>query len=272
MTKLAIFDIDGTLVNSTEVDAECFVRSITEEFGIHDIDDHWEHYKNVTDAGVFEEILEKAFARKPSESEVQRHIKAFLRLLEASHAEDPGLFREVPGARNIVARLRNHPEWKIAIATGAWCESALFKLRAAGISAEGIPLVTGSEEKVRERLVLRCIGEAERHYVTYDSRRSKVKGRKSGVDAGKSVRMNSHPQGFDTARGTFEKIVSIGDGIWDYEAAKRVGIGFVMIDVKGRFGGSEDFKTLRDYRDQELFMKRLEEAANPPFPPLQRGI
>jgi phosphoglycolate phosphatase-like HAD superfamily hydrolase len=272
MTKLVIFDIDGTLLNSTEVDADCFVRSITGEFGIRNIDDRWENYKNVTDAGIFEEIFEKAFGRRPSESETRRHIERLLRLLETTYAEDPRLFREVAGARDIIEKLSNHPEWRTAIATGAWRESAVFKLKSADISVEGIPLVTGSEEKAREQLVRRCIREAERHYAPLNSPRSKVGSQKSedDVSENRGHDATSCPRFSVPIHTAFEKIVSIGDGIWDFEAAKKAGIGFVMIDVKGKLPDSRDYATLKDFRDQELFMRRLEEASTP-LPPFTKG-
>ncbi|UCD56478.1 MAG: HAD family hydrolase [Candidatus Hydrogenedentota bacterium] len=226
MANLVIFDIDGTLVNSVEIDTICFVRSIKEEFGIHHIDERWETYRNVTDSGVLEEILEKTFARKPSESEIRRHVRRFLNLLEVYYSRDRTLLRVITGAQDIVKRLKNDPEWKIGIATGAWRESALFKLKAAGIDIKGIPIVTSSEAKSREDILRKCIDDSKGHY---------------GVNE-------------------FRKIVSVGDGIWDLEAANKLGIGFVGINVPEKNDDFADYKTLKNYGEQRKFMGYLEEA------------
>jgi len=41
---LVMFDIDGTLTQTTKVDEECFVRSFKDVFGFADIDTDWSHY------------------------------------------------------------------------------------------------------------------------------------------------------------------------------------------------------------------------------------
>ena len=55
--KLAVFDIDGTLVQSLAVDEACFVRAFAEVLGIEDIDTDWAHYDHVTDDGVTNQIV-----------------------------------------------------------------------------------------------------------------------------------------------------------------------------------------------------------------------
>ena len=80
MAKFAIFDIDGTLLDSNKVDAICYVRSIVEEFEIDSIDERWELYANATDSGIFDEIFQRAFSRAPSASETERHVKQFIGL------------------------------------------------------------------------------------------------------------------------------------------------------------------------------------------------
>jgi phosphoglycolate phosphatase-like HAD superfamily hydrolase len=229
MTNLAIFDMDGTLTNSNKVDAACYVRSIIEEFGIENVDDSWETYKNVTDPGVFDEIFENAFSREPSETETQRFLKRFLDMLEECRERDPALFAEIAGAGDILKMLRKHPEWEIGIATGAWRESALFKFESAGIAIEGIPFVTGSDEKSREGILRKCIGAAKDHYRV----------------------------------GDFERIVSIGDAVWDLRTAANMKIPFIGINKPEKFQALSECKILRDYSDSEKFMRYLEEATVP---------
>ncbi len=229
MAKLVIFDIDGTLTDSNTVDATCYVRSLKEEFGIEDIDESWETYKNVTDSGVLDEIFEQVFSRKPTESEIRRHIQRFIALLEESCTKDSALCAEIPGARDMLSVLRASSDWKIGIATGAWRESALFKLITAGIDIKGLPLVTGSDSKSREDMIQKCIAVSQSAY---------------GVNA-------------------FQRIVSVGDGIWDLRTAANLKIPFIGINTPEKFRHLAECLVLRDYRAPEKFMQFLEEARAP---------
>ena len=50
--QLAVFDIDGTLLDSAPYDDVLFARSIELVFGISRIDCDWSHYRDVTDEGL----------------------------------------------------------------------------------------------------------------------------------------------------------------------------------------------------------------------------
>ena len=62
--RLVIFDIDGTLTQTTKADEECFVRSLAEVCGFGEVDTDWSHYKHATDSGILQEIYE-AHAGRP---------------------------------------------------------------------------------------------------------------------------------------------------------------------------------------------------------------
>ncbi len=55
--KLAIFDVDGTLVQSYELDSECFVAAFNDALGIADVDTDWARYDHVTDPGIAAQII-----------------------------------------------------------------------------------------------------------------------------------------------------------------------------------------------------------------------
>jgi phosphoglycolate phosphatase-like HAD superfamily hydrolase len=229
MANLVLFDIDGTLANSNEVDAICYVRAVQEEFELEKIDDRWETYKHATDSGIFEEMFERAFSRKPSEPEVGRVIARLANLLREYYSRDPGMFDEIDGASNLLQRLRDDPDWKVGIATGAWKESALLKLKSAGINYEGLRMITGSDAKTREEILLRCIDLSKEQYGVIE----------------------------------FEKIVSVGDAVWDLKTAANVNVGFIGINKPEKFKDYEECRVMQDFRDQELFMQYLEEASIP---------
>lgn len=228
MAKLAIFDIDGTLVNSSKADEDCFAQSVDEAFGIKNIDTNWANYRNATDSSIFEEVFERALGRKPSGREITTQIEYFLRFLRQHCEQNPALFREVPGARAMLGRLARHPEWYPAIATGTWREAALFKLQAAGLDVKGIPMATASDAQDRETIIRQCIKKARAVY-----------------------------------RKQFERIVSVGDAVWDQLTAKRLGIAFVKINTSGKRDSSGFPYVLEHFEDEERFLACLERAGVP---------
>ena len=65
--QLAVFDIDGTLLDSAPYDDVLFTRSIELVFGISDIDGDWSHYRDVTDVGTAEEIMTRHLEKARSD-------------------------------------------------------------------------------------------------------------------------------------------------------------------------------------------------------------
>lgn len=225
--NLIIFDIDGTLINSTEVDATCYLGSL-KVFGMKEIEPRWQNYTTATDWGIFEEVFEDLFMRKPTAEEIERHREEFLLLLKEHFISEPEAFLEIPGARRILAELRRRGDWRVGIATGGWRETALFKLGAADINIDGIPLVSSSEKRKRDDIVSSCIERAREYY--------------------------------DVA--SFEAIVSVGDAIWDVQVARQLGIGFIGI---GEVLAAEvpGIPVFRDFQNQERFIQSLYRAPVP---------
>jgi len=227
--RLAIFDIDGTLLKAGEADTICFLGSLQEEFEKDDIDTRWETYQHTTAAGIFEEIFERTSSRRPSESEIRKHIDRQTNLYEKLHSRDPSMFVEVTGANAILRLLGCHSDWQIGIATGGWKEPALLKLKSIGIECESLPLATCSDAVSREEILLRCIDLSKEQYGIAD----------------------------------FEKVVSIGDAVWDLKTAANLKLGFIGINTPEKFKDYKDCRVLQDFSDQVLFMQYLEEAHVP---------
>jgi beta-phosphoglucomutase-like phosphatase (HAD superfamily) len=149
--NLAIFDIDGTLTNSNAIDAQCFAETFESEFGLSAPID-WSEYPHHTDRGLTQEFLRRAWSREPGEEAIARHRAAFVTLLQTRVPQ----IDEIRGARSFLDDLRRRG-WRVALATGAWSESARLKLSAAGLPVD-LPLACCDDCVSREEIVRRAIG------------------------------------------------------------------------------------------------------------------
>ena len=227
--KLAIFDVDGTLVNTKKVDAECFVHAFESEFSIPNIESNWTKYENPTDSGITQAIFQRVFNRPPDDFEIRRLKATFLRLLQDAHSSTPDLFAEIPGARSFFNFLLGHSEWQVAIATGGWHETAIFKLTSADFYFNSTPISTSDQAGDRESIVRSCIESARRYY---------------HVDQ-------------------FSKIVALGDSPWDVTTARALGLAFIGVGNKQQLSKLGATYVVKDYKDPDRLMELLELASVP---------
>lgn len=195
--NLIVFDIDGTLTNTTQVDDECFIAAFQKVFGLDIKGFPWDTLKNVTDWGITEEIIQNRLNRLPTDIEYQQMLDEFVGLLNQTWQTQPAQFAEVPGANAFFQTIKTTPKFGLGIATGSWEASALVKLKGIGIQAKGIPFSNASFHKSREAITRHAIRQAKEQYQT-----------------------------------EFENIIYFGDGAWDYSTCQNLGIQFVGIDVK----------------------------------------
>jgi beta-phosphoglucomutase-like phosphatase (HAD superfamily) len=191
--SLAIFDIDGTLTESVAVDEVCFVQAFRDVLGIERINTNWLDYHFQTDSGLTLEICRTHLGRDPGGAEIRRLQARFAQLLCAAVEGAGQPIREIPGAAALLHALRAHRRWLVAIATGGWGVSARFKLASAGLPADAFPWASADDALDRVDILRTAIRRAGEHY------------RQDG----------------------FEKVVYVGDSVWDVRAAKALGIGFL---------------------------------------------
>jgi len=129
---VALFDIDGTLTATNEVDRDCFLAAFLQEFAITEIDSDWLGYEQTTDRGITAEILRRA-SRSESEEELARHRRRFVDLLRTCAQQ----IRPIAGAAPFLDRVEREG-WEVAIVTGAWSDSARVKLEAAGLGGREV--------------------------------------------------------------------------------------------------------------------------------------
>ncbi len=133
--------------------------------------------------------------------------------------------------------LRTHADFRCAIATGAWRESALIKIHCAGLAIDGLPLTTTEDAPQRE-VILEIAA--------------------------------------DRARALYElpeatECVLVGDGVWDVRAARRVGFAFIGVgagEEARKLSAAGASLVIGDYTDVDQVLTLLRTAPARPARPV----
>ena len=150
MNLLAIFDNDGTICDTQDVEGACYAQAIEHITGRRLSTLNWTAYEEPTSSAIVRDIL----AGDPDAMSKEAAIKhEFLRLLEAERPKFPGDFSPLPGATQFIARLKAENISKVAIATGCFDTSARFKLRCCGITLDDFPHATSSDTPRRRDII-----------------------------------------------------------------------------------------------------------------------
>lgn len=220
--NLAIFDIDGTVVNSVSVDDECFIQTFMDLYQIDLSGADWNDFEHVTDSGLTNEIFLKHLDRLPTEGEVNRTKDYFFDLLTSRVSE----FQEISGASEFIARLGAQKKVLIAFATGGWSRTAYLKLQCLNIKVIDYILRSADDHYKRTEITKLAIQAAIEQY---DIRH---------VDS----------------------ITYFGDGQWDLRASKELNIDFVGIDYEnnGRLSAKGAKNVIKNYLDvdEKLIIKK----------------
>jgi len=229
--KLAVFDLDGTLTQTSHVDAECYEQALREIAGIRDVRTDWSTYEHATDTGIIDEIYRERFGRSPTDEECDVVQARLIELFHARCAREDSEFGEVPGAGNFLRNLLEKG-WMTSLATGAWRCSAEFKISRSGLPIADLPIAVAEDGPSREAILCAAIERARERYEV---------------------------QGFD-------RVVAVGDGVWDIRAAAASRLPFVGVAQEpgaGELHAQGASHVLEDYLDHERWLRALEEARIP---------
>jgi phosphoglycolate phosphatase-like HAD superfamily hydrolase len=218
--RLVIFDVDGTLTDTMAVDTQCFLRTFAETCGFANINSDWSCYKSATDAGIFQEIFESRRGRAPSAAET-KHFRDHLVALFRSAAQEKA-FAAVPGASDLLVRLKQSDEYRVAVATGCWADSARVKMASAGMCYNDYPSASADDAPEREAIVQLAMNRAE----------------------------------------PFSRAIYVGDGVWDIRACRKVGIPFLGIAAgmqKEKLVAAGAVRVLPDFSDQDRFFASIDQ-------------
>lgn len=153
--KAAIFDIDGTLLQSDANDDALYLASVRNVLGDVRLRPSWGMYTHFTAAGILAEILNDN-ALDPTSERLAAVRDRFIESIHR-HVSERGPFAEMPGARVFVQSLYNSTTHRIAYATGGWRGSALLKLSLSGFPLAGVPLATSDDHFDRQEIMLHAL-------------------------------------------------------------------------------------------------------------------
>ena len=196
MRRLAVFDIDGTLTDTNAVDDECYLRAVADVLGLGPEGLDWSRAPHVTDSALLRWLADQN-ARPVEEYHEPAVIARLLELLQEQRATNPARFAAIPGAATVRSELERRG-WSIALATGAWEPSARLKLNAIGFDVAEIVLASGTDALTRTDIVRCALRRATEQF------------------------------------GSFDRVVSIGDAVWDVRTAAAVEWPFVGVATGSR--------------------------------------
>lgn len=190
--KLAIFDIDGTLTNSVRIHQLAFVNAL-EELGFAGFDTNWNNYKHHTDSYIFDAIFQHQYKKESTKRDVEQFESTLNNHISKEVCTTP--IHEIKAAAYFLQQLIQYSEFDIVFATGSLLKPAIQKLSLANISINDNLISAANEIFSREELVLDAIGKAKNYY----------------------------------CKNSYEKIISFGDGLWDFTTANNLNIDFIGI-------------------------------------------
>jgi phosphoglycolate phosphatase-like HAD superfamily hydrolase len=225
---LIVFDVDGTLTDSTRVDADCYVAALEEALGLRLDSTDWSQFENCSDAGIAAEAFADARGRRIWEDELLRLHDCFVERLRRALVRRP--CDEIAGADELLRRLHADARFAMCLATGGWERSARLKLAAAGLDVAGLAFASSNDAHNRGEIIRTAVQRARR------------------LSAGE----------------TFDACVAVGDGAWDAVTAAQLEIPFIGIARAEQAGRLRDLGAkaiFEDLRDGDAFIATVLEIA-----------
>lgn len=148
--KLLMFDIDGTLVDSTGIDSTCYIETANEVLDLT-IDDNWSNYKFVTDQGILDELIVRAGFDKNIDAITDRFKQTFFDKISKAICKRSII--EIKGAKKFFGSLSNLSDVHIALATGGWRQSAIMKLQSAGFDVGSLVISSSDDHHSRVEIM-----------------------------------------------------------------------------------------------------------------------
>jgi len=134
--RLALFDVDGTLISTRGAGMRAFYRALGATFGIR-VDDEVIRPDGKTDPVIVKELLEYfGLSNRCNDNTREALFASYLSCLEEemSQARERGLIRILPGVTDLLESLSCQPDIAVGLVTGNLEAGARIKLEKAGLA------------------------------------------------------------------------------------------------------------------------------------------
>ena len=164
------------------------------EMGVSEIKSEFGTFKHHTDSFISKAIFESNQNKQFTKVKFDLFEKG---LTEKLHAQK---IIEIAGAKKLIEELSRHPDYGFCFATGSLRRPAEYKLNSVGIPFKDWQLVTSDAIYDREGIVSKAIENASDYYNIQK----------------------------------FERVISVGDGLWDLITAKNLELQFIGVGLKNK--------------------------------------
>jgi phosphoglycolate phosphatase-like HAD superfamily hydrolase len=164
------------------------------QLGVKKIDSNFKAYKHHTDSFIAKVIYEKDKNTPFSDIEIGKFEAHLLNFIQNYP------IAEITGAKKTVEQIEAETDFGICYATGSLLKPAKYKLDSIGLKYNSEQLIASNNIEDRESIVLKAIESAKSFYKTEK----------------------------------FERIISVGDGLWDLKTAQNLNLEFIGIGSKNK--------------------------------------
>ena len=149
-----IFDNDGTLVESFHFDGIIYASAVNDVLGEVYINYNWNHYKNITDSGILQQIMDENQIWEAGQTgEVRKKFGEFI----GQYLENGGECHPKKGAIYLIDKLLSDQRYKIGFATGGWGHTAEMKLQQAGFDLKNMILFSSDDSNECVEIMKKCL-------------------------------------------------------------------------------------------------------------------
>ncbi len=221
---LVIFDVDGTLVYSEKKDSRSFADTYQAVYGLPFPTIDWKKYPHVSDTTIFKTVIQEHFNRIASEEEEESFRQKFVERITQNRVQTPEVFHIVPYAKQAIEKLLADDRFVVGVATGGWKAPAIVKMNFVDIPSEKL-IITGAD------------GHETRADITNET-----------INKATAI------------HGKFDRIVYVGDAIWDVTTTKEMNLPLIGIRRKGDLDFLYEKGTelvFADYKDYDAFVEGI---------------
>lgn len=170
------------------------ITQVLQDIGLKDIDTDYDNYLHHTDLYALEYNYRRNFGKK-----TPSNLKFELDTLFAQGLLNEPAISEIPGARKTLESLQKN-KIPFAYGTGAFPKATAIKMKQTQMPFIKEVLATSLHSVSRVGFVQEAIEKAKAYY----------------------------------KQDTFNKIIAVGDGVWDLKAAKEMEIDFIGVGLKNK--------------------------------------